>query len=159
MMEETRKWGVVALVSITILAVLFGVLAGVKAKKLKGLLLEERQKRVALEQTSRDLNKQITALKTQLGECNKTTKALLAENKRLKGELIRANSRIAKLEKDLKGLMVLKETLEENLKNTLMALPEDKRKEVISSGAEQPTKTGTKANGTSKEKSPSPAGK
>jgi len=130
MTEDTKKWGVVALVSITVLAVLFGVLAGIRTKKLSTAFKEENAKRLTLEAKVRDLSQSVNNLKTQLGKCAKSQEALRQENKRLKGQLQKAQQRIAKLETELKKLNVLKETLEENLKNALMAIPEGQRKEI-----------------------------
>ncbi len=137
MMEETRKWGVLALVSITVLAILFGVLAGVRSKKLAIALNEERSKRLALESKVRDLSQSIAQIKSEMGQCVKMRNALLQENKTLKKQLADANRKISSLQKELKRLNVLKETLEENLKNALMAIPEDQRKNVVNSEEEQ----------------------
>ncbi len=132
MTEETRKWGVVALVSITVLAILFGVLSGMRTKKLASAFKEENAKRLTLEAKVRDLSQSLDSLKEQSEKCAKSQKSLMQENKRLKGELQKAHQRISKLETELKRLNVLKETLEENLKNALMAIPEEQRKEIAS---------------------------
>lgn len=132
MTEETRKWGVVALVSITVLAILFGILAGIRTKKLANSFKEENTKRLTLEAKVRDLSRSLDSLKVQFEKCTKSRDSLIQENKRLKIDLQKARQKIGKLERELKKLNVLKETLEENLKNALMAIPEEQRKEVAS---------------------------
>ncbi len=130
MVEETKKWGVVILVLVTILSLLFGLLSSVKAKKAYSMLGDEQQKRVAIENKVRELEATVKQATKDAQDLMAKNKTLMAENKKLKAELSKAKKEIDYLKNELEKLNRLKETLEENLKNALMVLPEDKKQEI-----------------------------
>ncbi len=130
MVEETKKWGVVILVLVTILSLLFGLLSSVKAKKAYSMLADEQQKRVAIENKVRELEATVKQATKDAQEVMSKNKALISENKKLKAEISKSKKEIEYLRNELEKLNRLKETLEENLKNALMVLPEDKKQEI-----------------------------
>ncbi len=130
MVEETRKFGVVALVAITVIAVLFGVLAGAKAKKLSAQLREETAKRTALEQEAKKLDKALKELEQKANEIVAQNKALVSENKRLKEDLARAQKEIQKLKNEIRDLENLKAILEKNIKDMSKLVPKEKLEEI-----------------------------
>ncbi len=139
-MEDTRKWGIVVLVIVTILSLLFGILANVRVAQFEQKLKEERQKRTAVELQLREKDRLCKDLQEKVAFLKEESFRIKEEDKKLRKSLSSAKKELSKCKHEMEKLIRLKETLEENLKNALMAVPQGKNKEITSGVVENKEK-------------------